>query len=194
MSHLATTSTSTRSAVDLHRATAQVLERIMAAFSADKVARAFGGIKPELLREQWAAELVALEPHEIDRGLGECRRRDFVPGIGEFVRMCRPALDPEYAWHEAQEGVRARDRGERGVWSHPAVWRAACAMNHEIRTGSFAQYRKRWEMFLGREFERGWGDDVPEVQQRIGHQPTVRAIPPKIRSELAALSRKWKTT
>jgi hypothetical protein len=139
------------------------------------------------LRE-WAAGIVDLTPGEIDRGISDARSAQYAPGIGEFRRLCRPALDPEYAFAEAQAGLRARDRDEVGEWSHPAVWRAASAMAWDIKTKSYREVRAAWERALSKEFEHGWGEDVPAVPKRVEHRPTTSYMPAAVRARLAELN------
>lgn len=140
-----------------------------------------------LMIDEWTRGLVAvgITPAELERGLAACRTARFAPSLGEFCQLCRPSLDPEVAWIEAERGLRARERGEVGVWSHPAVWRAACAMSHEIRGGAFKACRKRWEYTLRQEFANGWGGDVPPVAKRIEHRPAVSGMPEDVRRFLA---------
>lgn len=143
---------------------------------------------------QWSRDLADLYPVELKRGIAASRDSRFAPNVGDFRRMCRPALDAEYAWVEAEGGVRARDRGERGVWSHPAVWRVAREFAYELRNSVFGQHRRRWEMLLAHEFAQGWGEDVPEAHARVGHQPKVVPMPEAIRAQMADLVTNWKTS
>ena len=139
-------------------------------------------------REEWGQALADFHPVEIERGLRATRARAFVPVLGEFLQLCRPALDPETAWHEAADGMREREAGRRGRWSHPAVYRAAQAMAWELRTSHHAAQRKRWALQLQREFAQGWGDPIPDPTQRIAQQELRRGPPPpEIRARFAAI-------
>ena len=131
----------------------------------------------EAVLDEWASALSGFTKREVNRGLAACQRRAFAPTQSEFTRLCRPALDPEIAWLEAVEGLRQRNAGQMGEWSHPAVWRAACAMAHELSTQPFAKCRKVWEWRLEREFAKGWGKPVPPVARRIAQQAPERAAP-----------------
>lgn len=116
---------------------------------------------------EWAQSLAGFRPEELERGLAEMRNRKFIPTLGEFRVACRPALDPEAAWYEAEEGLKQRELGHRGEWTHPAIWRAACDMSLNIRSGEYARHRARWAAHLRRELARGWGDGVPPVPPRL---------------------------
>src|SRR5690606_29526160 len=124
---------------------------------------------------------------EIARGIAACRERTFAPTLGEFLKMCRPALDPEWAFYEAGDGLRQRDAGTIGDWSHPAVWRAACALSHEVRSGDFRAHRTRWTYTLKREFAAGWGEGVKPPAMRIEHTAKVRGPTEKERAAIEAL-------
>jgi hypothetical protein len=127
----------------------------------------FAGQNRTVVMDEWARSLAGFRPAELDRGLAEMRNRRFTPTLGEFRIACRPALDPETAWWEAVEGLKERDQGRRGDWSHPAIWRAASEMGMDVRTEDFGKYRGRWTAKLKRELARGWIEDVPAVPPRL---------------------------
>lgn len=141
--------------------------------------------------EEWAQELADMRPHEVQRGLSAASNSPYAPNIGDFRRLCRPALDPEWAWHEAQAGLQARARGEVGAWSHPAVFRAATGLRWELRTKTFAAARRQWEMVLSREFAAGWGGEVPEPALCIENKPVTRAMSREQRQLLIDLAKSF---
>jgi hypothetical protein len=151
---------------------ARIFERLTAQLGS-KVADLYAGVHPETVQEEWGRALADFHPAEIDRGLTACQSRAFAPTLGEFLRLCRPALDPEIAFIEAANCLSQREKGEVGDWSHPAVFRAAVAMSHEVRTGNFREVRKRWEWQLSREFEQGWSEIEPP-RTAITHAPSLR--------------------
>lgn len=142
-----------------------------------KVADLFAGIKPENVKAEWADGLAGFRDDEIMRGLKACQTRVFAPTLGEFCRLCRPALDAEFAWIEAVDGMASRRAGQVGQWSHPAVHRAAQTMTFELQSRSFNECRRAWGFRLEREFAKGWVEDVPPPAMRIEHQPG-KARPP----------------
>lgn len=152
-----------------------------------KVADLWGGVPPETVKTEWAEALSSFEPSEISRGLKACQTRAFAPTLGEFLRLCRPALDPEIAWLEAAEGMAARARGQTGEWSHAAVYRAASGFEHELRAGSFAQHRKVWTWRLEREMRKGTLLGVPKPMQALPNNPTTRGPTPDEWERLKAL-------
>lgn len=145
------------------------------------------------VRDEWGQALADLHPLEIERGLRATQGRAFVPTLGEFVLLCRPALDPETAWHEAVAGMSVREYGHPGEWSHPAVYRAATGFAWELRTSSYPAQRKAWGLRLQREFARGWGE-IPPPTLRITEAPVRTGPPPdhirtQIRAQLASAGR-----
>lgn len=152
-----------------------------------KVADLWGGVPPETVKTEWAEALSSFDPTEISRGLKACQTRAFAPTLGEFLRLCRPSLDPEIAWLEAAEGMAQRAHGQLGEWSHPAVYRAASGFEHELRSGSFAQHRKSWTWRLEREMRKGWLLGVPKPMQALGNNPTTRGPTPEEWDKLRAL-------
>lgn len=116
----------------------KLFERIEGAIG-NKAAALYEGATPEVVQAEWAEALAGFSDVEVMRGLAEVRKQPFAPNAGEFARMCRPGLDPEYAWHEAGEWLRQRDaldadgQLQAGDWSHPSVFRAANRMAQEVR-------------------------------------------------------------
>lgn len=170
----------------------QLFERIEGAIG-NKAAMLYEGADPKVVQSEWAEGLAGFSDIEVMRGLAEVRKRAFPPNVGEFARMCRPALDPEYAWHEAGDCLRQRDkldaRGnpQAGDWSHPAVYRAACAMPQEVRGGDYKANRVRWGYVLSREFARGWGEPIEPPTLRIESQPKVGPPPVSVREQMALI-------
>lgn len=164
----------------------EIFARLSAQLGA-KVADLWEGVSPSAVTTEWAGALAGYSRAEIRRGLKVCQTRAFAPTLGEFVRLCRPALDPEVAWTEAQAATQQRAQGETGEWSHPAVYRAARDFEHEIRTGTYRQHRKAWEWRLEREFRNGWQEEVQKPLQVIAHEPTTRIATAAERELMAKL-------
>jgi len=164
---------------------ARIFERLSGQLGA-KMADLYAGVPPAVVQGEWCEGLAGFQAAEIERGLAACRTRVFAPTLGEFLRLCRPCLDHEVAFHEAGDCLRQRDAGQVGSWSHPAVWRAACTMSMEVRAGDYKACRSRWGYTLQREIEAGWGD-VPAPAVRIEHNAKVGPPPADVRERLAQL-------
>lgn len=154
----------------------EIFDRLTAQLG-NKFADLWSGVKAEHIKLEWADGLAGFRGREIMRGLKACQTRVFAPTLGEFVRLCRPALDPEIAWLEARTGLVARRAGQLGEWSHPAVYRASKEMPYELTDKSFKECRKGWEWTLQREFDRGWGEDVPMPPLQLEVKPVVTRPP-----------------
>ncbi|WP_423454298.1 hypothetical protein [Ottowia sp. VDI28] len=166
---------------------AEVFDRLQAQLGG-KMADLYAGADLRLVQDEWGAGLAGFQPKEIERGVAMCRERAFAPTLGEFLRMCRPAVDPEYAWLEAGDCLRQRDAGLVGDWSHPAVWRAASKMGPEVRSGDWRAHRTRWTYNLRRELAAGWGEAPPRPLPAITHNATTRGPTPAERAAMASLS------
>lgn len=152
--------------------------RLTASVGSSMFTAVYAGADPEVVKAQWAEGLAILTVDEVKRGLAATRTRKFPPNLGEFLHLCRPALDPEVAWIEAEKGLRAHTAGEAFAWSHAAVYWAARAMQHEIRTATFAQMRKRWETVLAEWFAVRELPSIPEPQaRRIAAVPAQAEVP-----------------
>ncbi|CAM4079225.1 Replication protein [Bordetella tumbae] len=104
-----------------------------------------------------------LTPHEVAEGLRACRRMyDWPPSVSEFIKACRPGLIPENAFHDAVAGMTARQRGEVGNWSHPAVyWAAVRVGRHDLLNCGYAVMQTRWERALSEELARSSWEPIP---------------------------------
>lgn len=137
----------------------------------------------EQAKREWAEALAGFSAAEISRGLADTRQRKFPPSLPEFLHLCRPALDPEVAWIEAELGLRTHAAGERFPWSHPAVYWAARDMRSEIAGEAFAKHRKRWEFRLKAEFDKGFWASPPDPKQRRLAAPPTEVVDPAGREE-----------
>jgi len=118
----------------------------------------FGG-----LRAMWALKLAHLSPQEIKRGVDALSRQQYCPTLPEFIGLCRPPIDPLAAYYEAVEGVTARERGETGEWSHPAIFWATVAVGaHDLKGSTYSHIRQRWETALQAEIDKGAWADIPK--------------------------------
>lgn len=116
-----------------------------------------------LVKQLWADEMGKLAPEDLKRGYVALMTRDWPPSLPEFVRMCKPSVDPTVAYYEAVNGVQARERGEVGTWSHPAIFWASVAVSaHDLKHQSYSQLKPRWEKALQDEMDKGQWAPIPE--------------------------------
>lgn len=150
---------------------ADLFERLTAILGSS-MANVYAAADAGRVQAEWCEALAGFSAEEVKRGLAAVRTRRFAPNLPEFLHLCRPALDPETAWIEAEQGMRLHIAGERFAWSHPAVYWAARAMSFELRTTAFAQSRKRWEAVLSAEFAKGaWAAPADPTTRRIAAAP-----------------------
>ena len=121
------------------------------------------GADPDKLIAHWADELATFSREELSRGYAALEARDWPPSLPEFKRMCRPPLDPMVAYYEAVNGVNARERGQKGEWSHPAIFWAAAGMAYDLIHLTYTAIQARWERALKEQMEKGEWAAIPEV-------------------------------
>ena len=131
------------------------LFRRMSAFYGSKFSDMWAGARMEDVMQTWAQELSCLTRSELTAGWNALAMREHPPTLPQFVKLCRPAVEPVRAYYEAVSGLQARAAGELGQWSHPAIFWAAAGMAHELRTQSYSQVRERWEAALHAELAKG---------------------------------------
>lgn len=137
-----------------------------------KFTQQWAGIPPEVLQSEWAEELAGFTGPELARGLAACRERTFPPTLPEFMVLCRPPVDPDVAFHEAVRGLNARKTGERGEWSHPAIFYAACAVGQfDILNSTYTHIKARWVRALADQMAKGQWEPVPDVAKALPAPP-----------------------
>lgn len=143
-----------------------------------KFTQQWAGIPPDVLQAEWAEELAGFIGAELSRGLVACRERTFPPTLPEFMVLCRPPLDADAAFHEAVRGLTARKAGERGDWSHPAIFHAALEVGQfDILNSTYTSIKTRWTRALADQLAKGQWEPVPEVA------PALPAPAPMSRAE-----------
>lgn len=139
----------------------KIFQRMAAMYGA-KYVQLWGGVPEEAMAELWSEELAGFTGDEISAGLAACRSRDWPPTLPEFLKMCRPWMNAEVAFHEAVAGMSARRGGDIGTWSHSAVYWAAVSVGaHDLLNCGYSVMKARWERALGEEIAKGTWHAVP---------------------------------
>jgi hypothetical protein len=153
-------------------------------------ARQWEGLDAASMAECWSEELAGFTPEEIARGLDACKARTFPPTLPEFLTMCRPPLVPDVAFHEAVAGMVARQRGDVGTWSHPAIyWAAVKVGSGDVLALGYGALKSRWEAALRDQLAAGDWPAVPTPAPALpppGGTRTTREEASKRLSELGA--------
>lgn len=135
------------------------------------------GTDPRALQRYWAEKLGTLTADELKAGVAKLDSLDWPPTLPQFLKLCRPGVDPVAAYYEAVAGVQARERGEVGTWSHPAVyWTAVKIGAFDLKNHGYAALKARWERELSEQLRR---DTWPEISV------PAQALPAPGRSELS---------
>lgn len=122
-----------------------------------KFAQQWEGLTPRALRDSWDEKLAGLTEPEIRVALVACLTREWPPTLPEFMRLCRPWLDPEIAYQAAVAGMAARRKGDTGDWPHPAVYWAAVEIGGDLLSQGWQALRGRWEAAYRAQLARtGW--------------------------------------
>ena len=133
-----------------------------------KFAQQWQGLSPRELREAWDKHLADMTEREVRAGLVACLSREWPPSLPEFLKLCRPWMNPEVAFHDAVVGMAARRRGEMGVWFHPAIyWAAVTVGTHDILNATYGHIKGRWDRAFTDEIAKGQWPDVPPVREAL---------------------------
>ncbi|MES5323010.1 replication protein P [Alcaligenes phenolicus] len=116
-------------------------------------------------KQAWAEAFdeEGVSPNDVALGIKNCRRMfDWPPSLPEFLRACRPQLEPETAFFQAVRGMQARVRGEMGEWSHPAIYHAAISIGQfDMLNQAYTQLEQRWHKVLGDQLAKGQWAEIP---------------------------------
>lgn len=138
----------------------------------------WGSVSPEAMKEHWCRGLLGYTRREVRRGLAEIDNLTWPPTFPEFKKLCRPPIDFVYAYYEALEGIRSRDNGEVGVWSHPAIFWASRCLYFDLKSKSFSDVKVRWEKVLDDELAKGSWEKIPEPNLAIEYKKEM-SVPSK---------------
>ena len=128
-----------------------------------KLSQMWATVPQEQMREVWAEELAGFTAEEIAAGLTACKLREWPPTLPEFLRLCRPLMASEPAYYEAVKGMVARNRGEVGKWSHPAIYWAAVALGAQMLLSStYGSVKAVWDKAFGEEMAKGEWAAIPQ--------------------------------
>lgn len=126
------------------------------------------GTDAALVKQLWADEMGKLSTEDLKRGYAALMTRDWPPSLPEYVKMCKPSIDPLVAYYEAVNGTQARELGQKGDWSHPAIfWASVKVSAYDLKHASYSQIKQRWEKALSDEMEKGEWSPVPEALQAL---------------------------
>lgn len=120
--------------------------------------------------ESWveAFEDEGITPEDVKAGLKACRSRyAWPPSCAEFIQACRPFADPMAAYHEAVAGLEARGKGERGEWSHPAVYWAATLLQRDLMGMAYSAVKDRWAGALRAQMARTEWAEIPVSREQL---------------------------
>lgn len=108
----------------------------------------WSGLDFDDVKQAWREDLAGFNKEELQVGLAACRQRDFPPTLPQFMRLCRPQVDHESAFHEASHQMALRSSG-LDKWSSPAVYWAAVKIGaFDLRNGTWSTMKKRWSTVL----------------------------------------------
>lgn len=116
------------------------------------------------IKSTWAQELGKLSRDELTKGVNSLIDQEWPPTLPQFMKICRKDIDPLAAYYEAVNGVVARERGEIGEWSHPAIfWASVKVGAFDLKGQSYQQIKSRWETALQAQIDAGAWNAIPEA-------------------------------
>lgn len=128
--------------------------------------------------ETWAEafEAEGISGSEIKLGLANLLRMyvDWAPNLPQFLKACRPRLDPMAALDEAMRQMRFRQEG-KDVWSHPAIfWAAVEVTEHDMLNRTPVDLQQRFTRALNSQLSNPEAiKPIPEAAKRLSPPPVM---------------------
>ena len=146
------------------------------------------GTDPQKLKEFWGSRMATLTGDEMRTGVEAMLKLKWPPSLNEFIELCRPSLDFTVAYYEAVNGVEARRKGEKGDWSHPAIFWAASKMTHDLLNQTYSALKTRWENALSKELKKNEWPEIPAVLETLPAPGKTETDKERARRELENLN------
>jgi len=156
----------TQSLTSTDRISEAWIERLfekMVALYGNKFLDMWGKADLKTVKALWSQELCKLSRDEIVRGANALMTQEWPPTLPQFIKLCRPSIDTVAAYYEAVNGVVAREHGNIGEWSHPAIfWASVKVGAFDLKHQSYSQVKARWDAALNDELQKGNWTAIPE--------------------------------
>lgn len=147
------------------------------------------GTDIDSVKATWAPELSKLSREEFTKGVQALVTLDWPPTLGQFIKLCRPPLDAQKAFVEALNGLVARDRGEVGVWSHPAIFWATTRIGaFDMKNSTYPQIMGRWQAALEDELAKKEWAEIPKPALQIPVEKVAKNVAEKYLAQLKSFS------
>ncbi len=144
-------------------------------------------VDPKEMKAFWAEALAGYSADELRAGIDKCKLRDWPPTLPEFLKLCRPPIDPEQAYIEAATQIYLRKEG-KDKWSHPAIfWAAMSFGTHDLQASSWQTIGRRWTSALNAELAKGTLDEIPPFRDALPAPGRTITPPDEARSRIAEL-------
>ena len=114
-----------------------------------KFADLWNGVAVEKVKEFWGQELGEYTREEIATGVAALKTRDWPPTLPEFLKLCRPPIEPMTAYAEACDKYPRFLEGETVGWSRLEIYWAAQAIGAwDLKNIPYRTIEGRWKEAL----------------------------------------------
>jgi hypothetical protein len=115
------------------------------------------------VKATWAHELGKLSRDDVARGANALSQQEWPPTLPQFISLCKVKINALSGYYEAINGFAARERGEIGEWSHPAIfWASVKVGAFDLKNQGYAAIKGRWESAFEEEMAKGQWAAIPE--------------------------------
>ena len=135
----------------------------MSSYYGNKFADMWRDSSMQAIKGIWAQELLKLSREDFTRGANALLAQEWPPTLPQFIKLCKPSVDAVAAYYQAVNGVIAREHGNMGEWSHPAIFWASVKIGaFDLKHQTYSNIKGRWEAALSEEMAKNAWSAIPE--------------------------------
>jgi hypothetical protein len=117
----------------------------------------------QAIKAVWFEECLKLSREDFTRGANALMSQEWPPTLPQFISLCKVKINALSGYYEAINGLAARERGEIGEWSHPAIfWASVKVGAFDLKNQGYAAIKGRWEAAFEEEMAKGQWAAIPE--------------------------------
>lgn len=169
------------------------LHGMMLGWYGAKFSDQWAGVPEAVFVRTWAKGVEGYSREEIKAGVAACKSLKWPPTLPEFLMLCRPPVNYERAYLEAQEQMGRREARSGDTWSSPAIFWAAGSLGPDLKNVPYRNLEQRWRYALDMALEdvaSGRRGEVPEPAVAIEYQHKAAPMPEEVRAMLRGLHKK----
>lgn len=132
-----------------------------------RLADMWKGSNIDHVKRVWRDALSGFTLREVKEGIKACRAKPWPPTLPEFLLLCRPPVNFEELYAEAQVQISRRTEG-RDQWPSRAVYWAAVEYGFgDLRAHAWSVAKARWSRILATKLQQEDLAEIPDARPQL---------------------------